>query len=283
MRVYNLGSLNTEQVHHFHQPASKNGVPCGESLRIPGGKGYYQSIALARAGAPVSHVGFIGSDDDFIKQNLEYNGVDTQHVYKIEYNRPNKASMINALHLGTNPVTFDPNFLRSLFQTFSANDLILLQNEINDIPGIFELAKSFKLNITFHPSLVTPDIVNYPLELIDTLIFNLTTGAALTGEQEPEPMIQTLRKKYPHLALILTLGEKGAWYMDNAQRIKVPADPVYANDESQAGNTFVGYYLAYKLRQHPIESCLKIACRASALCVTRIGKCTTIPYLTEII
>lgn len=289
MRIYNLGSLNIEHVHQIESTAiTSETKSCNDYHRAPGGKGYYQSIAIARAGAPVCHVGFIGPEGSFIKKSLATNGVDTTHIYKVDHNSGQEFVHVAAdgqvhktRYQGANG-SFEKNFIDSVFQDLSPKDLLLIQNEINDIPTIFKQAKARKLNITFHPSPFTQATLDYPFELVDTLIFNLRTGKKLTNQKEPNAIIETLMEKYPNLALILTLGAKGAWYIDKTQKIKVPADPVHAIDENQAGNTFVGYYLAHKLKQHPIESCLKIASRASALCVTRKGKSATIPYLAEI-
>lgn len=289
MHIINIGSLNIEHIYHVPDlPQSGQRSYCNHYQRLPGGKGYYQSIAMARAGATVWHVGFIGSDGKFVRKSLQQNNVNTRYTHKTEqltgqehiYLTPN-GDNTKVRYMGTNSC-FEPHFLTSLFKQLPAEQLVLVQNEINDIPRIFELIKSHNLNLTFHPAPFTPAVLDYPLELVDTLIFNLRTGQKLTQQDSPEKILQDLMSRYPNMALVLTLGAQGAWYVDQHQKIKVPGDPVQAIDESQAGNTFVGYFLAQKLKKQPIESCIKIACRASALCVTRAGKSATIPYLTEI-
>ncbi|MCS5707765.1 hypothetical protein CC99x_002475 [Candidatus Berkiella cookevillensis] len=288
MRIYNLGSLNIEHVHQIESTTTNETQSCNDYHRTPGGKGYYQSIAIARAGAPVCHIGFIGPEGSFIKKSLASNGVDTTHIYKVDHNSGQEfvhvtpeGQLHKARYQGAN-ASFEKNFIDSIFKGLDPKALLLIQNEINDIPTILEQAKAYHLDVSFHPSPFTPETLDYPFELVDTLIFNLETGKKLSHQEEPNAIIEALMKKYPNLALILTLGDKGVWYVDKTQKIKVPADPVHVIDENQAGNTFVGYYLAHKLKQHPIESCLKIASRASALCVTRKGKSATIPYLAEI-
>ena len=78
MKVLNFGSLNLDdvyQVEHFVQP--------GETLSAmsqtvnPGGKGLNQSIALAKAGAEVSHAGCLGLGGEALGELLRKNGVDT--------------------------------------------------------------------------------------------------------------------------------------------------------------------------------------------------------------
>lgn len=287
-RIYNFGSLCIEHIYQVSESDNNNPVAHSPTYhRAPGGKGFYQSIAMARAGATVSHVGFIGPEGRLIKKSLTHNSVDTQHIYQVDHSSgqhfiqsDDDGSKRKVLYHGANHA-FEAHFIDSILKSVQTDDLLLIQNEINDIPCILEQAKTAGHNITFHPSPWTPDIVDYPLECVDTLIFNLNAGQRLTQQQSPGMIMQTLLARLPHTALILTLGAQGAWYQDHRQKIKVPADPVYAIDENQAGNTFVGFYLAHKLKQYPIESCLKFACRASALCVTRQGQSATIPYVAE--
>jgi len=77
MAIINVGSINIDhvyQVPHFVRP--------GETLasthyqQLLGGKGANQSIALAKAGADVQHVGCIHQSDASFKQTLIKQGVD---------------------------------------------------------------------------------------------------------------------------------------------------------------------------------------------------------------
>lgn len=289
MNIINIGSLNIEHVLQLPRfPSSQDRLYCRHYQRLPGGKGYYQSVAMARAGAKVWHIGFIGPDGHFLRDSLKHNNVDVRYVHKTQTPTGQEhisitpdCHMTKVRYMGAN-ACFEPHFLDCLFKQLQEKQLVLVQNEVNDIPKVFEQIKSYNLNLTFHPAPYSEDIKDYPLHMVDTLIFNLNTGQKLSNEQEPEKILKSLLAKYPNTALVLTLGAKGAWYVDNHQKIKVPGDPVMAIDESQAGNTFVGYFLAQKSQDNPIESCIKFACRASALCVSREGKSATIPYLTEI-
>ncbi|MBR2699472.1 MAG: ribokinase, partial [Clostridia bacterium] len=85
MRVLNFGSLNLDyvyQVDHFVRP--------GETLSSTsravklGGKGLNQSIALARAGANVSHAGCIGAGGEALRAQLERDGVDVSMLLSVD-------------------------------------------------------------------------------------------------------------------------------------------------------------------------------------------------------
>ena len=85
MKVLNFGSLNIDhvyQVHHF--------VRAGETIgsngyaRHMGGKGFNQSVALARAGAEVYHAGCIGEDGGFLQAYLREAGADTAFLRTVD-------------------------------------------------------------------------------------------------------------------------------------------------------------------------------------------------------
>ena len=84
MRILNFGSLNVDYVYSVEYF-----VRAGETLKansrevLPGGKGLNQSVALARAGADVSHAGCIGADGAFLRGLLNENGVDTAYLRTI--------------------------------------------------------------------------------------------------------------------------------------------------------------------------------------------------------
>ena len=77
MKIMNLGSLNLDKVYavrHFVQAGETVLADCCEVHC--GGKGLNQSIALAKAGAEVLHLGKIGPDGTALEQILSRSGVD---------------------------------------------------------------------------------------------------------------------------------------------------------------------------------------------------------------
>ena len=63
MKVLNIGSLNIDRVYgvdHFVRPGET--IKTRTYAEACGGKGLNQSIALARSGAEVHHVGAVGAD-----------------------------------------------------------------------------------------------------------------------------------------------------------------------------------------------------------------------------
>ena len=77
--ILNFGSLNIDHVYHvehFVQPGET--LPCSNYQRFAGGKGFNQTIALARAGLRVTHAGQFGSDGVWLRERLAAERVDVK-------------------------------------------------------------------------------------------------------------------------------------------------------------------------------------------------------------
>ena len=76
MTIWSFGSINADHVYQVpHIPAPGETI-AATSLTIGlGGKGCNQSVAAARAGARVEHIGAIGPGSEWILKRLEDFGV----------------------------------------------------------------------------------------------------------------------------------------------------------------------------------------------------------------
>ena len=105
IKICNFGSLNIDHVYSvvsFVRPGET--LCCNTYRKFAGGKGLNQSIACARAGARVYHAGAIGADGQFLKEELQNSGVETNFIKKthtptrhaiIQVNRQGENSIIN--------------------------------------------------------------------------------------------------------------------------------------------------------------------------------------------
>jgi len=162
-------------------------------------------------------------------------------------------------------------------------DFILMQNETNCVAILLERAWRKGLFTVFNPAPMTGAVRNYPLDKVKLLIVNETEGKSLTGESAPADILASLLERYPHLRIVITLGSKGARYRDNKTEISIPAETIdRIVDTTAAGDTFIGYFLAELSRGSEIEDCLKMACRASAICIQKAGAADSIPKLNDV-
>jgi ribokinase len=283
-RVLNLGSINIDHVYrldHFVRP--------GESLastgyrRFPGGKGLNQSIALARAGAAVHHAGRIGRDGTWLKDRLAAEGVDVTEVHVVA--EPTGHAIIQVDRQGENAIVlfgganrgFTRNAPGRILARFGQGDWFLTQNEVNGVPAFLNGARAAGMKVAFNPAPVTAEVPAYPLADVDLFVLNETEAEALTGAVAPGRVRETMRKRYPAAATVLTLGAGGACYFDAETDLHCPAEEVQAIDTTAAGDTFIGFFLAELLATGDPERALAAGCRAAAVCVTRPGAADSIP------
>ncbi len=255
-----------------------------------GGKGLNQSIALARAGAPVLHAGKVGRDGEPLIACLQAAGVDTTHVGIIE-SEPSGHAVIQVDRHGQNSIIIHGGANREVQKEdaervlghFSAGDCLVLQNEISSISEIIDRAKKQGLTIFLNPAPMDKTVLGYPLDLVDYFIINSIEGRELTGESEPNAIVEAMRKRFPRSATILTLGENGVIYADPQTSLTVPAEKVTPVDTTAAGDTFIGFFIAQKMKGEMVETCLRTASRAAAICVTRRGAADSIPRMDEVV
>jgi ribokinase len=290
MKVINFGSLNIDHVYeldHFVKP----GETCLSQKHTlnPGGKGFNQSVALAKAGAHVIHAGCIGADGKMFLELFDQLKIDHRHVKVVE--APTGHAIIQLVN-GENSIIVEPGAnncideqqIEDVIKDAYPGDLLLLQNEINNLPLIIQKAKERQMKIVLNAAPMNEKIKALPLDEIGLLIVNETEATELvhaSGTSEDD-LVPLLKKMFPHKEIVLTLGEKGSLYLFEDTFIKVPADHVEAVDTTGAGDTFIGYLLSCIMEGKSIKEALTTATSASALTVQKKGASQSIPDLREV-
>ena len=145
-----------------------------------------------------------------------------------------------------------------------------------------KLAAQRGLSIVFNPAPMNPEVLSFPLDLVDIFILNEIEGKELTGESELDEICVSMRENYSSAVTILTAGNKGVLYADSERTLRVAAEKVKPIDTTAAGDTFIGYILAGIVRHMDVEEALRLACKAAAVCVTRPGAADSIPRREEL-
>ncbi len=289
MPILNLGSVNIDHVYeveHFVRPGETLGS--SDYQIFSGGKGFNQSIALARAGAKTLHAGRVGHEGDWLIERLKTEGIDTTHLHENE--TPTGHAIIQVTPAGENAIVLHGGANQALTQadldaalnSLSPGDYFLTQNETNLVPWALQKARDQKLKIVFNPAPMSAAVRDYPLQLVDLFVLNETEAEGLTGETDPDAILREMLACYPGSATVLTLGSRGAIYFDADQFHQESAPTVEAIDTTAAGDTFIGYFLAEIMQSIDPAQALKQGCRAAALCVTRPGAADSIPTLAEL-
>ena len=254
-----------------------------------GGKGMNQSIALAKAGAEVYHGGLIGQDGDCFLVACRKYGVHGDYIQKtqgatghaiIQVDRNAQNSIL--LYGGANQELTEA-YVDEVLSHFGKGDLLLLQNEVNLLSYIVDRAYEKGLEIALNPSPFNQKILALDLNKIGIFLLNEVEGEQLTGENEPNKIIDVFREKLPEAKVVLTLGKNGAVYADRNREYFQEIFKVRAVDTTAAGDTFTGYFLAGYASGEPVRETLKISARAASIAVTRQGAVPSIPRREEVL
>ena len=292
MKILNFGSLNIDhvyQVPHFVQPGET--LSAGELTFCAGGKGLNQSVAAARAGARVIHAGAIGPEGGFLCDLLREAGADVSHLLRLD--APTGHAIIQVAPDGQNAILvygganrrLSAEYIDRMLALGEPGDLALVQNETNAVGDIIRRAAARGLRVVFNPSPFPTDPAALPLERVSLFMVNALEAAQLAArspEAEPSAILDALQARFPQAAIVMTLGGRGAIWAQGKDRFFQPAFPVQAVDTTGAGDTFCGYFLAGLCRDLPVPECLKAACAASAIAVSRPGAAPAIPQAAEV-
>ncbi|TVR47217.1 MAG: ribokinase [Planctomycetota bacterium] len=290
--IWNLGSLNLDLVYAVPWTVRPGETISSSGMqRHPGGKGANQSVAAARAGASVQHLGAIGADGQLLRQALVDSGVGVDGLRQVPGDSGH--AIIQLAEDGENAIVVFPGANHALDEAalvehiaqLPAGTWLLCQNETNGVAAAMAAAARRGLPICCNPAPMTEAVVNYPLHEVSLLVLNQSEAQALCGGENPDPRHQlaSLRQRYPRTTVVITLGAQGAWCMDEQGARHHPAQAVdRVVDTTAAGDTFVGYTLAGLDQGLDIDQALKRAACAAAITVTRPGAIPAIPWAAEI-
>jgi ribokinase len=292
-----VGSLNMDLVMRMQRaPAAGQTVPGEDFAMLPGGKGANQAVACARMGASVAMVGRVGIDanGDVLKAALATDNIDAREVKALASTHTGVAS-IWVEDDGQNRIVLAPgaNGLLDAASVTRAGPMIakarmlIVQLEV-PLPAVqtaIERAKEAGVTVLMNPApaLPLPDAL---WSQIDILVLNETEASDYAGLEVSDPVTAAtagarLRARSPDRVLV-TLGAQGVVVVDAAGARHTPARKVKAVDTTAAGDTFIGALCAALCEGQSLDAAVAQGQAASALCVTRRGAQTSIPYKRQL-
>jgi len=257
--------------------------------RFSGGKGFNQSLALARAGARVRHVGSVGRDGDGLVGILDAEGVDVQDIEVVETPTGHAIIQVNErgencilVHAGANH-ELSPSRIKRVCAGLGDQDRVLIQNETNAPAWVLEEASKRGFRVIFNPSPLDSSLLDLPLDRVDTFLINAVEGEALVGASNPDRILEGMRHRFPSADTVLTLGERGARFSGrDGTFFESGAESVEVVDTTGAGDTFAGFFLAEIMANGDPASALRAGCRAAGHCVSRPGAAPSIPLAADL-
>lgn len=287
MTLFNLGSINADYFYQLsHLPKPGETLVADGMTKGLGGKGANMSVAAARAGAQVRHIGAVGPDGKWASGRLLEYGVDITHI--ATSTEPTAHAIISVDQQGENSIIIYPGANHDIsidavgmaLTEADTDDLLVIQNETKLQAEAAEMAQSLGMRVAYAAAPFDADAVRSVLPFTDYLILN---------EIEMQQLEDSLDKSANELGVdtvVVTKGAKGAtvYSAENSwQPEHQPAFKVKAVDTTGAGDTFTGYFLAFVDRGAFFDEALEMASRAGALMVTRHGTADVIPDLKEVL
>ena len=285
MTIYNLGSINADHVYRVpHLPGPGETLAAHSMQTGLGGKGANMSVAAARAGSHVAHIGAVGPEGLWARDRLMEYGVDTRHIVQLDV--PTGHAIINVDDAGENAITLlsganqaiPVDLIEQALSAGTAGDIFVTQNETNAQVRAAKTASKLGFRVCYAAAPFDAGSVQAVLPFLDFLILNEVEATQL------EAALETKIEAMPVTDIIVTLGSKGARWInagaDMDQRFE--ALKVTPIDTTGAGDTFTGYVLSGLDRGMSMGQAISLATRAAALMVTRMGTADVIPDLKEV-
>ena len=116
------------------------------------------------------------------------------------------------------------------------------------------------------------------LSCVDWITVNETECCQLTGCPDTRKAYETLRARFPHTGILLTLGADGSVCWKGGHEYRQDAFPASAIDTTAAGDTFAGYFVSCLTEGSSIQDALRTAAKAAAIAVSNPGAAPSIPW-----
>ena len=280
-----IGSSNTDMICRVPSiPRPGETILGSDFFIVQGGKGANQAVAAARAGGDVTFITCVGNDA-FGQQAIEAyqkDGINTSCIQKIN-GVATGVALINVADSGENSIAvapganahLTPNIVEGFSDVILASDIVLMQLEIpiETINHVARIAYEKGIPVVLNPA---------PAQEIDKEIMkfltlvtpneheaNLLSGCWSEAHDEKESAAKIQQQGAQ--SVIVTLGSKGAYYLNTEKDELIEGIKVKAVDTTAAGDTFNGYLVVEMAKGKSISEAIKTANKAASISVTRFG------------
>jgi ribokinase len=296
-KIVVIGSCNTDMVIKSDRLPVPGETIIGNTFMMnPGGKGANQAVSIARMGGNVTFVSKTGNDL-FGRQSIElYNreNIRTEYVFS-DTNNPSGVALIAVDASGENTILVAPGANGALCvkdiekakSTIETASLLLMQLEIpmETVEYAAEIACRKGVKVILNPA-PAQFLSNSLLQHLYMITPNRTeaeilSGIKVTDWESAQAAAYRISEKGVDI-VVVTLGSQGALIKEGKQYHRIEAEKVQAVDTTAAGDTFCGTLCVGLSEEMSIVEAVKLACKASAITVTRMGAQSSIPYRKEI-
>ena len=287
-----IGSINVDLVVTADRlPLPGETVLGGRFAIHHGGKGANQAVAAARAGARVTMIGAVGSDDhgEGALGSLHAEGIDVTHVRRVD-REPTGVALIVVGPRGENQITVAPGANATLQlndddrRAIGDADVLLTNHEIpadTVLDGLRTASDAGRIAI-LNPAPARALSVDV-LALGPILTPNEHELVVAIGNDETDAALDELATRHAG-PIVVTQGPAGALLADGDRRERFPGYPAAsAVDTTGAGDTFCGVLAAWLAAGATLDEAIYAANAAGSLSVTAAGARTGMPAREDIV
>jgi len=292
-----VGSINMDLVIKTPRiPAPGENVFGKDLQMIPGGKGANQAVGVARLGCRAAMSGRVGRDGfgDSLLAGLRDVGVDTSYVER-DKEAPTGIALITVEDGGENSIIiatgangrFSRESVGNLTEAMRCVDLVLLQLELplDPVAEVIDMAHQLDKPVVLDAGPPCPK-PRPSFFKVTVLTPNAAEAEALSGR--PITDSASAREVARHLlhrgpeAVVLKLGEDGAFLATHNCEELFPARKVAAVDTTAAGDAFSAALSVAIVDGKSLEDAVPFANAAGALAVTKPGAQPSLPTRQEL-
>jgi ribokinase len=284
-----VGSVNQDLVVRVERLPTPGETVLGDRFeRHGGGKGANQAVAAQRAGAAVTLVGAVGSDDlgRAALSELAREGIALEHVVTIE-GMATGVALIAVDRQGENQIALAPgaNMEVAAEQVEAAFEagcpavcLVSLEVPLAAVEAAAECALRASVRFVVNPGPARP-LPRAVLDAHPILLPNEAELEVLAPDHGGSAVALAARTVAP---VIVTRGSHGATLFEGDSTAELPAFPVTARDTTGAGDTFAGVLSAGLANGLSLREAADRAMAAAAISTTRPGARGGMPQASEI-
>ena len=296
-KILVIGSSNTDMIIKLDRlPRPGETILGGEFATAAGGKGANQAIAAVRAGGEISFIARVGMDmfgEQAVRRLLE-EGINVEYVIR-DAVAPSGVALINVAQDGENSIAvaagangrLSPADLEQAAKVMAGANLVLMQLEIpvETVEYVAEMATKKGIKVILNPAPARA-LSNSLLKNLYIIIPNRNEAEILSGIKVSD--IDSAKQAADIISakgvdiVVITLGSQGALIKEYSEYHFVEAYKVDALDTTAAGDTFCGSVCVGLSEGRSILDSVKLAARAAAITVTRMGAQASIPYRSEL-
>jgi ribokinase len=313
-RVVVVGSFNVDHVWTVATLPRPGETLAGHYRTGPGGKGFNQATAAARAGAKTSFVCALG--DDLGGQLAHALAVaDDIDLHDLPSHAPTGTAGIYVDHDGRNSIVIGPganaelssDFVSQQASTIAVARVVLAQLEspVAAVEAAFAAARTAGVMTVLNPAPADAQAPASLLSLADVITPNETefcaqlgrhtsqqVDAATLAAQDEDTLHALCRRLLPHGTVVITLGAAGCFVShadldlrnDARSHYRVAAATVQPVDTTGAGDAFNGALAASVARRSDAAFAdhVHFANRYAGLSTERAGAASAMPHEADL-